>query len=191
MAPRQTVLALSLAFSAFTVLFFFFFNDTATTEIYTLSLHDALPICNVVQFDVFLEGIVVRADQRRRVEHDLGDHDRSETRPGVGPTQRVGVLGHKVFLVDAGEVAAEGDAVLRRSESEPVKIAGQIGPRVAGKQPDLVAERTERKARGRTAVEIAFGYDAVSARRNGRGIEAIFFRVMKIVGEEPAADIGR
>src|SRR3712207_7346325 len=29
---------------------FFFFNDTATTEIYTLSLHDALPIC------IFLEG---------------------------------------------------------------------------------------------------------------------------------------
>src|SRR5687767_16034679 len=28
--------------------FFFFFNDTATTEIYTLSLHDALPICDVV-----------------------------------------------------------------------------------------------------------------------------------------------
>src|SRR3712207_8003794 len=27
--------------------FFFFFNDTATTEIYTLSLHDALPICQI------------------------------------------------------------------------------------------------------------------------------------------------
>src|ERR1039457_3251282 len=27
------------------LLSFFFFNDTATTEIYTLSLHDALPIC--------------------------------------------------------------------------------------------------------------------------------------------------
>src|SRR5260221_8302613 len=26
---------------------FFFFNDTATTEIYTLSLHDALPICRI------------------------------------------------------------------------------------------------------------------------------------------------
>src|SRR3712207_7723232 len=26
-------------------IFIFFFNDTATTEIYTLSLHDALPIC--------------------------------------------------------------------------------------------------------------------------------------------------
>src|SRR5437899_5259286 len=29
----------------FLLFFFFFFNDTATTEIYTLSLHDALPIC--------------------------------------------------------------------------------------------------------------------------------------------------
>src|SRR5229473_8525014 len=28
------------------VFLFFFFNDTATTEIYTLSLHDALPISN-------------------------------------------------------------------------------------------------------------------------------------------------
>src|SRR2546422_8378362 len=28
--------------------YFFFFNDTATTEIYTLSLHDALPIYQVV-----------------------------------------------------------------------------------------------------------------------------------------------
>src|SRR3712207_9510319 len=29
------------------MLFLFFFNDTATTEIYTLSLHDALPIWNL------------------------------------------------------------------------------------------------------------------------------------------------
>src|SRR3712207_7499518 len=30
------------------VISLFFFNDTATTEIYTLSLHDALPICAAV-----------------------------------------------------------------------------------------------------------------------------------------------
>src|SRR5436189_868886 len=36
---------LSCLVALFHVLFFFFFNDTATTEIYTLSLHDALPIC--------------------------------------------------------------------------------------------------------------------------------------------------
>src|SRR5207253_10318807 len=37
----STTLIIILFFSSF---FFFFFNDTATTEIYTLSLHDALPI---------------------------------------------------------------------------------------------------------------------------------------------------
>src|SRR5690348_17766880 len=36
-------------FSIFAFLFFFFFNDTATTEIYTLSLHDALPILAIVE----------------------------------------------------------------------------------------------------------------------------------------------
>src|ERR1044071_2577330 len=33
----------------------FFFNDTATTEIYTLSLHDALPICSNNRVSVFDE----------------------------------------------------------------------------------------------------------------------------------------
>src|SRR2546425_12811550 len=32
-----------------TLSLFFFFNDTATTEIYTLSLHDALPISRFIQ----------------------------------------------------------------------------------------------------------------------------------------------
>src|SRR5437899_1298626 len=42
----STQLYLSLSTSCYHVCFsfFFFFNDTATTEIYTLSLHDALPI---------------------------------------------------------------------------------------------------------------------------------------------------
>src|SRR2546430_10700342 len=33
--------------SLWSIFFFFFFNDTATTEIYTLSLHDALPISEI------------------------------------------------------------------------------------------------------------------------------------------------
>src|SRR3954463_2770651 len=36
-------------------LLFFFFNDTATTEIYTLSLHDALPISNTSQPPCFFQ----------------------------------------------------------------------------------------------------------------------------------------
>src|SRR5256885_13867307 len=39
----MSVLSLTLLALVFS---FFFFNDTATTEIYTLSLHDALPICS-------------------------------------------------------------------------------------------------------------------------------------------------
>src|SRR3712207_7339848 len=42
---------------------FFFFNDTATTEIYTLSLHDALPICQAPQ------AARRRDRQERRREH--------------------------------------------------------------------------------------------------------------------------
>src|SRR3712207_9075462 len=36
------------------LLYFFFFNDTATTEIYTLSLHDALPI-SLIKYAVIIE----------------------------------------------------------------------------------------------------------------------------------------
>src|SRR5258707_13889779 len=46
---------------------FFFFNDTATTEIYTLSLHDALPICRDRSADA-------RACERARVSSTL-THD--------------------------------------------------------------------------------------------------------------------
>src|ERR1041384_8871284 len=49
--------------------FFFFFNDTATTEIYTLSLHDALPISSR---DDTVDGAV---DDRRR---SAGSPKRSE-----------------------------------------------------------------------------------------------------------------
>src|SRR5438309_10723677 len=41
----HTVSAIFSCIYGFLLIVFFFFNDTATTEIYTLSLHDALPIC--------------------------------------------------------------------------------------------------------------------------------------------------
>src|SRR6266853_6360534 len=50
---------------------FFFFNDTATTEIYTLSLHDALPISPLARL----------ASARRRVS-------RAATRSRVAPRPR-------------------------------------------------------------------------------------------------------
>src|SRR3989442_2526562 len=45
-----------MLFLLFCFFFFFFFNDTATTEIYTLSLHDALPIfLGAVKFNIILD----------------------------------------------------------------------------------------------------------------------------------------
>src|SRR2546422_7748265 len=71
---------------------FFFFNDTATTEIYTLSLHDALPICGdldtgrVVAAGVLREDfVIVRAAREagigeRRPVRDVANEDRKSTR---------------------------------------------------------------------------------------------------------------
>src|SRR5258707_13151199 len=52
--------------SSLYLFFFFFFNDTATTEIYTLSLHDALPISGKIaasRFVIFFtkSGFVTRS----------------------------------------------------------------------------------------------------------------------------------
>src|SRR5256885_17033225 len=57
--------------------FFFFFNDTATTEIYTLSLHDALPILED-ELDVGERGVAVRDQVRGPAQRAL--EDRKSTR---------------------------------------------------------------------------------------------------------------
>src|SRR2546430_3206944 len=48
--------------------FFFFFNDTATTEIYTLSLHDALPISNGCHPALCVEGVTMLTKPRWEAE---------------------------------------------------------------------------------------------------------------------------
>src|SRR2546422_7589364 len=50
------------------LLFFFFFNDTATTEIYTLSLHDALPISRGT---AVLDGVPARHRARHATPQDV------------------------------------------------------------------------------------------------------------------------
>src|SRR2546426_5108376 len=52
-----------ISFFIFTLplyLLFFFFNDTATTEIYTLSLHDALPISWMIDHDADSYALIAR-----------------------------------------------------------------------------------------------------------------------------------
>src|SRR5688572_31878671 len=58
--------------------FFFFFNDTATTEIYTLSLHDALPICP--RRERIARDRIARRAQARAGAPDRAGVDRKSTR---------------------------------------------------------------------------------------------------------------
>src|SRR5207344_3530509 len=53
----------------------FFFNDTATTEIYTLSLHDALPISQTCRNHSGCQPV-----PRKRLRRDLDGRDRKSTR---------------------------------------------------------------------------------------------------------------
>src|ERR1051325_12201538 len=72
------------------VFLFLFFNDTATTEIDTLSLHDALPICVSVHRPVPLA--------HRRGEHLLLEGDRSEEH--TSELQSPYVISYAVFCLN-------------------------------------------------------------------------------------------
>src|SRR3712207_9026827 len=79
------------------ILYCFFFNDTATTEIYTLSLHDALPISVPVR-------AAGRAVDRPRV------HEGDQAGPAAGvPRGPVHVVGR-------------GGAAVRRSEEHTSEL---------------------------------------------------------------------
>src|SRR5215469_18606533 len=78
------------------VMFFFFFNDTATTEIYTLSLHDALPISRLHR-------------RRHRGGYSRGAKG-AHSRSNAGALRRAGVvaLGHFARRLEPAGLAGDG-----------------------------------------------------------------------------------
>src|SRR3712207_8892794 len=74
-------------------LFFFFFNDTATTEIYTLSLHDALPI---LEFPLGWYLDVARPPAGDTVSPHAPHHPGCRRRRGEGALELRGRGPHKV-----------------------------------------------------------------------------------------------
>src|SRR5216683_7736360 len=94
--------------------YFFFFNDTATTEIYTLSLHDALPIFEVRRM------IAIVKDRLRG-----GDHE------SVGRRVVAGVLvSGKVREVRGRNV--EADPVSRLEDTSGISQVDFVFVRVPG-----------------------------------------------------------
>src|SRR5436305_7858528 len=74
---------------SYRVILYFFFKDPATTAIYTLSLHDALPICpdRVADPDGGLEQELTRVDPRLRQHVDGPRLQDLEQHPGARPGQ--------------------------------------------------------------------------------------------------------
>src|SRR2546427_9437079 len=105
-----------------TVSSFFFFNDTATTEIYTLSLHDALPIfpttpptptpLKPVHFPPFKEATLPNGLQLVVIEHH--EQDRKSTRLNSSHSQ----ISYAVFCLK--KKSARARRAIRRA-STPTK----------------------------------------------------------------------
>src|SRR2546425_11673495 len=96
----------------------FFFNDTATTEIYTLSLHDALPISSL------LAGL---GNRRAVLARELTKHYEEFHR---------GTLEELIALVRSrppkGEITLVVEGAAKRRRSEPGEDAGQAHEREEG-----------------------------------------------------------
>src|SRR5256886_16072786 len=109
-------------------LIFFFFNDTATTEIYTLSLHDALPAPRLPHHvgDVELDrdagqGTAVQAGGEQQPLHErlqllrLGHENRHHLSPDLAGHRIGAVLQHREVAPDHRE---RGPQLVRREVQE-------------------------------------------------------------------------
>src|SRR2546421_7096983 len=70
--------SLSLSLFHIAIFLFFFFNDTATTEIYTLSLHDALPISSRIKLMAEMNIAERRLPQDGRIRVTRSEEHTSE-----------------------------------------------------------------------------------------------------------------
>src|SRR6185503_1053665 len=114
--------------------FFFFFNDTATTAIYTLSLHDALPICLHPQLHV----VEVEDEAHLHQARVHVDADRREP-------ARIALLRIRVARDDAAVAAALAGRGARRRQRAGGRERAQLGAiGAAGVAPEEAAEARRR-----------------------------------------------
>ena len=82
----------------------FFFNDTATTEIYTLSLHDALPICRNENWSVKKAGA-------------LPQREPGSIRSGALPQREMGIIkSWGAAATKTGQYKKRGAAAMRNGQ---------------------------------------------------------------------------
>src|SRR5258708_14647242 len=94
---------------------FFFFNDTATTEIYTLSLHDALPICLFESFPRFQASATALQWRRWTGFAKQRQRDRKSTRLNSSHQ----IISYAVFCLKKKKCEAE---IYRRLVDPPANL---------------------------------------------------------------------
>src|SRR2546430_8751417 len=93
--------------------FFFFFNDTATTEIYTLSLHDALPICPFSDQSLAPGADALETLALARGTFAVGgERDRKSTRLNSSHSQ----ISYAVFCLKKKKISRDAYVKLHRTE---------------------------------------------------------------------------
>src|SRR2546422_3368173 len=78
---------------------FFFFNDTATTEIYTLSLHDALPISVEMVLSIGEQAHDRHVERKQRVQVDAVVSLRLQDRKSTRLNSSHGYISYAVFCL--------------------------------------------------------------------------------------------
>src|SRR5215216_3016816 len=117
----------------FFLFFFFFFNDTATTEIYTLSLHDALPILRRRALDeLMLSGVTIVDPATTYIEPEVTVEPDVVIQPGCHVRGRTHIardceIGPNAYIVDA-QVGAACRVWFSVVESATIGEHVSIGP---------------------------------------------------------------
>src|SRR6202022_869155 len=140
--------------------FFFFFNDTATTEIYTLSLHDALPIYHAEQRNGCR---VQKGDDRlaaglRQAERDTQQHGDEEDRHDVTLDERLDKGGRDHRQEEVGQIAVLSD--FRRGLDRLGVECGRVGIEAYTDFPKISDNHSDDQGQGRCDLEIDQRLDA-------------------------------
>src|SRR5437588_6867720 len=107
---------LSASLSVCPSFYFFFFNDTATTEIYTLSLHDALPIFNPIK------ARSISLCSVRHVGTNVGSLDRKSTRLNSSHT----VISYAVFCLKKKNNTKAQIIIIQQTLDPIIKVTYKI-----------------------------------------------------------------
>src|SRR2546426_8944946 len=128
------------------VCFFFFFNDTATTEIYTLSLHDALPISVVITGRAARPSYLVVSETGAELKpaHDLWGRATRDTVQAIVAAE--GPEADAIAIGPAGERRVRYAAMAHYWKNrEGVSGRGGLGAVLGAKQLKAVVVRGTRK----------------------------------------------